>query len=598
MLNTKALGAAYSGPTVLPPGYASYYPDSLPQGFLSNVMDWSSGYLTGVCFGNNEWVVVGQSGYIATAVPNLTSGTRKTSGTTQHLNGIVWAGTLGRYIAVGNNGTILLSADATTWTAQTSGTTIKLNAVHWDGAQFLAVGDGVILTSPNGTAWTLRTNYLNINTNLSAVAKSPSRYVAVGAGGTIRHSVDGITWLGANQPSGTSAQTMTGVAWNGSYFVIVATSMTSVFVSTDGITWSLVNDATAVSGNTFCIWAGSRFIAGSGTGPGRTSVNATDWVQAPLRYTTAAASNGSTVLVVGGVNTSFRGTTTFSTDGGSTWFDIATYPKNINAIVWSGTQFVAVGAGGYIATSTDGVTWVQQNSGTSESILTVIWTGSKFVATANSSRVLYSDDGVVWGNAVISGTTYTFYGLTYGAGLYIVCGTQGKLFTSTNLTTWTERATGTTSIWRAITYTGTYFIMVGNGGMISVSATGTSGWTDRRTSNTTQQLNTIAHSVSPSRIITMGNAGTVRFSNDGGITWSSLANVSTKNINRLIGSTSGKFFGVGQDGLICASDGGLIWSWWMQAVPIGLSAVRQLGAVAGNASKIVASGDYADLYVS
>lgn len=149
MLNTKALGAAYSGPTVLPPGYANYYPSSLPQSPLSNVMDWSSGFLLGVCFGNNEWVVVGQSGYIATAVSDLSSGTRKTSGTTRHLDGIVWGSlsnistknlkrvvgsTSGKFFGVGQDGVVFASDGGLIWSWWMQATPVGLSAVRHLGA--------------------------------------------------------------------------------------------------------------------------------------------------------------------------------------------------------------------------------------------------------------------------------------------------------------------------------------------------------------------------------------------------------------------------------------------------------------------------------
>jgi hypothetical protein len=51
---------------------------------------------------------------------------------------------------------VLTSPDGVTWTPQSSGTTARLNAVTWTGGgRFVAVGDsGTILTSPDGFFWT------------------------------------------------------------------------------------------------------------------------------------------------------------------------------------------------------------------------------------------------------------------------------------------------------------------------------------------------------------------------------------------------------------------------------------------------------------
>ena len=61
----------------------------------------------------------------------------------------------GLFVAVGDNGIILTSSDASTWTTGTSGTTDYLKGgVTYINSVFMTVGDnGTILSSTNSTSW-------------------------------------------------------------------------------------------------------------------------------------------------------------------------------------------------------------------------------------------------------------------------------------------------------------------------------------------------------------------------------------------------------------------------------------------------------------
>ena len=54
----------------------------------------------------------------------------------------------GRFVAVGEDGTILTSPDGVSWTRRTSGTSNRLEGVAYGNGLFVAVGGGTILTSP------------------------------------------------------------------------------------------------------------------------------------------------------------------------------------------------------------------------------------------------------------------------------------------------------------------------------------------------------------------------------------------------------------------------------------------------------------------
>ena len=75
---------------------------------------------------------------------------------------------------------------------------------------------------------------------------------------------------------------------------------------------------------------------------------------------------------------------------------------SLRDVAWNGSLYVAVGNGGIILTSSDGVTWYPRNSGTTASLLAVVWDGAEWVVVgtlpdAGSSGItLTSPNGINW----------------------------------------------------------------------------------------------------------------------------------------------------------------------------------------------------------
>ncbi len=112
------------------------------------------------------------------------------------LNDVHWLG--GRYIAVGNNGVILLSnSDGSSWAAQNprqDAATQSFNSVASNGLDVvLVVGtNGAILASDTGVDWNIVPS--STNNDLKDVTWDGSRFVVVGSNGTVLTSPDGIEW--------------------------------------------------------------------------------------------------------------------------------------------------------------------------------------------------------------------------------------------------------------------------------------------------------------------------------------------------------------------------------------------------------------------
>jgi Big-like domain-containing protein len=263
-----------------------------------------------------------------TACPTVTSA----------FSSIVWSGT--EFVAVALSGAIVTSPDGLTWTTRMAGSSYgvvasygPLMSVTWAASlgRFVAVGPGNIVTSPDGITWAGNTTGAIFNDYLYGVVWSGTQFVAVGwVYGTstpaILTSPDGLTWTAR---STAASGTLRSVAWSGTLFVAVGDA---TLVSTDGISWASVVDAT--TGWTGITWTGSQFVevgvgAGS-TGKIRTSADGFTWtdrtVTSPPFY--GVAWTGTELVAVGGT-------------GGLTAYGLG------------GVQ----GSPGCMSTSTDGVTW-------------------------------------------------------------------------------------------------------------------------------------------------------------------------------------------------------------------------------------------------
>lgn len=178
--------------------------------------------------GSSLVAVFGAGGTILTSNDSATWTAAATSPTTKTLYAATFGN--GRYVAVGADGTVVTSADAFTWQSVTVNTTRHLRAVAFGAVPltlttstntFVALGDaGTLLTSNDGLTWTLQPA---MSANNIAGVTYGGQFVAVGNAGSIFTSADGITWKA--QSSGTTND-LTAVARTASGFVAVGAAGT------------------------------------------------------------------------------------------------------------------------------------------------------------------------------------------------------------------------------------------------------------------------------------------------------------------------------------------------------------------------------------
>ena len=175
----------------------------------------------------------------------------------------------------------------------------------------------------------------------------------------------------------------------------------------------------------------------------------------------------------------------------------------LQAVIWAGTQFVAVGndpAGAAVLTSPDGLVWASHPPGVTEALHRIAWSGSTLLAIGGGP-VLTSPDGVTWTKQTLapilsaaawSGTRWVGVGL-------------GGLLSSEDGVTWTDRSTRLPDV---VAWYGTQFVAVGNAGVFT-SPDGLT-WTDQ--SGSGPRLTDIASSAT--RLVGAGLA-TLATSTDG-----------------------------------------------------------------------------------
>ena len=287
--------------------------------------------------------------------------------------------------------------DAVAMCAPTNGpidlSRVNVNGIVWTGTLFVAVasspgGNGLIFISNDGTHWSVRSSG---TPSLRGILWSGSQILAVGAGGTIVTSPDGYRWTA---PTSGVSTPLNAAAWSGTEFRVVGDGGV-MLVSPDGVSWSPRVSKTAVNLNGI-IWSGAKYVL---------------------------VGDGGTILTV-----LLTGTPTVRVSG---------TPQNLEAVgAAANGRIVAVGAQGTILTSTDGISWITRNSGTSATLQGVGSSDALIILVGTNGRILTSTNGTNWANQQ-SRTANALAGVAWSGGLFAAVGQAGTIVTSPDGATWT-----------------------------------------------------------------------------------------------------------------------------------------------------------------
>lgn len=251
---------------------------------------------TAAAYGNGAYVVVGGS---TTSVLVSTDGSSFASvspAVARSWNSIAYAG--GRFVAVGDTGGYMSSADGTTWSGGVQGIA-AWTGIAYGNSTYAAVSSGFggwsAMTSADGATWTNRSVGENAWTDL---AFGNGVFVALKDGKTAT-STDGITWslntvAALNNPYS--------IAFGNGTFVAVSSIGDRAWVSTDGVSWTAATSIDAESWKSVAFGDGT-FLAVADGGATATSTDGSAWTSqgSPLgvSYLNSAAVGGGRFLVGG-----------------------------------------------------------------------------------------------------------------------------------------------------------------------------------------------------------------------------------------------------------------------------------------------------------
>ena len=321
------------------------------------------------------------------AVKSLINGTQYAFTVDAHING-----------GPGSPGATAVTATplpgGSTWSTSTAAPTTSLRAAAWGKPTsasdnlYLGVGlNGTLLTGSDGTNWT-SLSAPSGSANLSGAVLAFGRLVAIGAAGSTFYSADGVTFTNGSLPSGWATRDLTDLAFSGSLLVAVGKGG-AILTSGDGISWGAQTSNTTQDLNAIVYLplstagTGGFWLAAGSAGTLLKSSDASTWtaidafptvsgtkpdinalaVQKIMSTTTTGATITTTYSYLTAAVGSNGNTSVLGNDA-VTWTPSSAGSQTLNkvAAAAAGGQFLAVGNAGAIYTSPDGVSWTSRTA--------------------------------------------------------------------------------------------------------------------------------------------------------------------------------------------------------------------------------------------
>jgi len=431
----------------------------------------------------------------------------------------------------------------------------------------------VMYSLNNGLSWNQVTVSTAANSQLASVAYGNNVFVAVDIAGNSYTSANGIAWGAAVATTVVGPGTSPQIQFANGFFVVAgstAAATTTAATSPNGTTWTVTGVLNAAAfGATSMTYAtinsSNYWIIGLGNGTISYQQVASN--AAPTAWTNVASVVGANAIraIACGNNVCVAGSASNATanqqlayssgTGGAptAWTAVATSPLgtsvNVNSIAFGGTNgttFVAIGGNGNIAVSaTTPSTWVAGVIPSTPVAISGQPLGNNIAAPGSG-----------W-NGGISGVSYI------GSNTFVAVGNNSVVLTSTNgganwsylsspvSTPMNAMANGTLTINGVLT---SVLVQAGNAGAISYSTNNGASWTYATTTNTTNNLNSVACGTisGTGYCVAAGNSGTIIVTTNAS-TWTNVtSNVGANNLNAIIFANN-MFVAVGAAGAITAS---------------------------------------------
>ncbi len=375
-----------------------------------------------VTYANGQFVAVGDDGLVLVSADGAVWQERPPV-TARRLLGVTHGA--GRFVAAGARGVVLASADAKTWAVVSSGTPDRLESIDFSKGTFVAVGEnGTILTSTNGTAWAAQN--FGVTRDLDGMDVANGLLVVVGKGGTILTSTNGLTF--ASQNAGVTND-LHGVHWGGGLWVAVG-EPGIVLTSTNAVNWAVRTTGTTHSLKD-ATYATNQWIVVGTEGTIVRSTDGLNWTATstgpPYDLNDVAYGNG--LFLVAGDGPGSSNGSLFSSVDGVCWRQAEFYPgKNMRGITFANGQFLIAANDGAIFTTTNGFTFATR-SVSSENLRAAAWAQGLWIVVGNDGTILTSPDSLQWTRRA-SRTFENQHQVALLDGKFVVVGNRGGILQS------------------------------------------------------------------------------------------------------------------------------------------------------------------------
>jgi hypothetical protein len=241
---------------------------------------------------------------------------------------------------------------------------------------------------------------------------------------------------------------------------------------------------------------------------------------------------------------------------------------DLRGVAWSGARYVAVGGWGVVLVSEDAASWRRVVVAFDQQLTAATWSGSRFLAVGDGATVLSSTDGEVWETVATGGGDWVLRSVACGGGVCVAGGSYlwsthygGTMLRSTDGLTWKPVAAESEFPLQAfdLMWTGERFVAAG-----SRFDWPTVGWSD---GGETWEYGPNAAAAGPTRYsavatdgletLVFGDAGRVQASPDG-CAWSERASTLGYWVNDVVW-TDGRWVAVGWQGQTAVSEDGDRW---------------------------------------
>ncbi|MBK8608278.1 MAG: hypothetical protein IPN82_16240 [Chitinophagaceae bacterium] len=142
----------------------------------------------------------------------------------------------------------------------------------------------------------------------------------------------------------------------------------------------------------------------------------------------------------------------------------------LDKIIYTKGLFIATG-GSSIITSPDGETWTFQDSHLDavKSIYGLAYSNDKILAVTFDGMILESGDGVKWVITKVLNNKDGILNISYGLGQFILTGNKGFLMSSTDGREWKKMKINSKESFSRITFGNNKFVMEGGEGFLYIS---------------------------------------------------------------------------------------------------------------------------------